>query len=207
LSAALLWLGFLLGLRHALEADHVTAVATLASRNARTREVVRIAGAWGLGHAVVLFAAGAALVYTGARWPEAIAETLELASGAVLVWLGLDVLRRATRPTSATEAVAPTFAARALVIGGVHGIEGSGAVVLLALPSLHSTRAALAYLAVFGMGSVAGMLACSCAVTLPLGVAARHLGKSARGLQLALGATSIAVGAAMIVGYMRSILM
>jgi hypothetical protein len=221
-TAAVVWLGFLLGLRHALEPDHVTAVAALASTSARTRQVARVAAAWGLGHALVLLAAGVVLAWTGARFPPAVGGVLELVVGAVLVWLGVDVLRRARRQrmanasasdsaTSSSGAIAASssgsaaFVARAFVVGGVHGVEGSGAVVLLALPTLRSAGGAAAYLGVFGLGSVIGMVACSFAVTLPLGVAARRFAASGRTLQLAIGVTSVAVGALIVGGYIRSI--
>jgi sulfite exporter TauE/SafE len=209
-TAALVWLGFLLGLRHALEPDHLTAVAALSSRHASARAVARVAGAWGLGHAAVLFATGVVLVWTGAHWPPRVAAALELTAGGVLVWLGVDVLRRASAPAPVPVPVggstgAPAFAARAFLVGGVHGVEGSGAVVLLALPSVHSVATAAVYLGAFGLGSVAGMVACSFAVTLPLGLAARRFARRARQLQWVVGVTSIAFGATMIALYMRSI--
>jgi len=213
LSVALVWLGFLLGLRHALEPDHLTAVAALASQSGGARRLARVAAAWGAGHAVVLLGVGVALVWTGAHWPPAVVGALELAAGAVLVWLGVDVVRRVAAPAPALRAAGavaadPTgaFAARAFFVGGVHGVEGSGAVVLLALPSVRSTATAAAYLGSFGVGSVAGMLACSLLVTLPVGMAARRFARYAPRLQLVIGATSIAVGGAMIAGYIRSIL-
>ena len=213
MSVALVWLGFLLGLRHALEPDHLTAVAALASRSGGARRLARVAAAWGAGHAAVLCGVGVALVWTGARWPPAVAGALELAAGAVLVWLGVDVVRRVAARAPALRAAGavaaePTgaFVARAFFVGGVHGVEGSGAVVLLALPSVRSTATAAAYLASFGVGSIAGMLACSLLVTLPVGIAARRLQRYAPRLQLVIGATSIAVGGAMIAGYIRSIL-
>ena len=213
MSAALVWLGFLLGLRHALEPDHLTAVAALASRTGGARRLARVAAAWGAGHAAVLFAVGVALVWTGARWPPAVAGALELAAGAVLVWLGVDVLRRVAAPAPALAAAgvvagdgARAFTARAFFVGGVHGVEGSGAVVLLALPGVRSATTAAAYLGSFGLGSIAGMLACSLLVTLPVGIAARRVARYAPRLQLVVGVTSVAVGGAMIAGYIRSIL-
>ena len=203
MTAAVVWLGFLLGLRHALEADHLPAVATLASRSSRVRVVAFVAAAWGFGHAAVLLIAGAVLVWSGAQWPPAVAGILEGAAGGVLVWLGIDVMRRASRDPVAVQGT--PFATRALVIGGVHGVEGSGAVVLVALPGIHSPTAALGYLGAFGIGSIAGMVACSFAVSLPLTAASRLAG-GGRTLQRLLGATSIAVGALLIAGYMRSIL-
>jgi hypothetical protein len=199
-ATALLWLGLLLGLRHALEADHLATVASLASRASRLGDVVRVAGAWGLGHALVLLVAGAAMALLGTRWPPAVERALELAGGGVLVWLGAGVVRRAwaagATMTATAAAAAPTAAAsRALVIGGLHGVEGSGAVVLLAVPAARSPAQAIAYLAAFGLGSIAGMLACSLAITLPLGAAARRLTSGRRLVQLGVGALSLIVGA------------
>jgi high-affinity nickel permease len=202
-TAALIWLGFLLGLRHALEPDHLTAVAALAAGGGGGRPLLRVAGAWGIGHAAVLLVAGVVLVWSGAHWPPLLMHLVEVAAGAVLVWLGIDVLWHARPP--ATEVGAPRFATRAFFVGGVHGVEGSGAVVLLALPAVHSTADAAVYLGAFGMGSVAGMLACSFALTLPLGLAARLFSRRVRQLQIAVAVTSIAVGAAMLFGYIRSI--
>ncbi len=195
MTAALAWLGFLLGLRHALEPDHLAAVAALASRGARPRDVARVAAAWGFGHAAVLLVAGTALAWTGARWPPAVADGLAAAAGAMLVWLGAAALRR---PAGAAPPTANAFVGRALLVGGVHGIEGSGAVVLLALPGLRSTGAAAGWLAAFGAGSIGGMLACSLAVTLPLGIAARRLAGAAPLVQRAVGAATVAVGALLI---------
>ncbi len=205
--AALLWLGFVLGLRHAFEADHLAAVASLAT-GARLGRALRVAGAWGLGHAAVLIAAGTVMAAAGRAWPPPVARALELAVGVALVWLGVGVLRRARRKNtpciparveiaaSATGLVnTPRILLRSFAIGALHGVEGSGAVVLVALPALGSASRALAYLAVFGAGSIAGMLACSAAVALPLAAAARRFAWAARMMPLAVGASSVAVGA------------
>ena len=66
------------------------------------------------------------------------------------------------------------LASRALVVGCLHGMEGSGAIVLMALPALHSEVQAFAYFAFFGTGSILGMLASSFVMTVPLGYAARR---------------------------------
>ncbi|MDB4968862.1 MAG: urease accessory protein [Myxococcales bacterium] len=198
--AGVLWLGFLLGLRHAFEADHLAAVTSLSSRVSRRRDMLRIAAAWGLGHTLTLTAAGTVIVAAGIAWsPDGRwAHAGELLAGGVLVWLGADVLRRAVRSHSdATVTAAPTFASRALLVGGLHGLEGSGAVVLIALPALRSTTQAFVYLGLFGAGSILGMLASSLAMSLPLGFAARRWTWSTRALQFGVGATSIILGGAM----------
>src|SRR5512134_3922481 len=94
LLISLLALGFVLGLRHALDADHVAAVASLASRKASLRDMLRVSGAWGVGHAATLVLFGGALVLVGTNLPDGVAHALEGAVGVMLVILGAGVLRR-----------------------------------------------------------------------------------------------------------------
>jgi sulfite exporter TauE/SafE len=202
--AGVLWLGFLLGLRHAFEADHLAAVTSLSTRVARRRDMMRIACAWGLGHTITLTLAGTLLVAAGIVWsPDGLwARVGELVAGAVLVWLGADVFRRALGrhrrdPFADDRAVAPALASRALFVGGLHGMEGSGAVVLIALPALRSPAAAFVYLGLFGAGSILGMLLSSIALSLPLAWAARRFATGTKVVQLGVGATSVLVGCAM----------
>jgi ABC-type nickel/cobalt efflux system permease component RcnA len=84
--------------------------------------------------------------------------------------------------------------ARALLVGSVHGLAGSGALVVLALQSAGSAGRVFAYVVVFGAGSVIGMVLFSLAVALPLRVQARHWAWASRGLEAALGASSTALG-------------
>jgi threonine/homoserine/homoserine lactone efflux protein len=198
-TAPLLWLGLLFGFRHALEPDHVAAVASLASGSNGARATVRIAAAWGLGHAAMVLLVGAGLSALGVRAPPALSSLLEGAAGALLVLLGLDVLRRwrALR-ARATDAPAAADARRGLrrafLVGGVHGMAGSGALTVAVVPLLPSRASAWAYLAVFGLGSIAGMLACSLALSLPLRARTSPLARAARGSQLVVGAVSVVVG-------------
>ena len=91
---SVLLLGFLIGLRHAIEADHVAAVAALTSRSKSLSAAARVAAAWGLGHTLMLFAVGAAVIMMDSVVPERIAQYLELAVGIMQCWLGYDLLRR-----------------------------------------------------------------------------------------------------------------
>jgi high-affinity nickel-transport protein len=110
-------------------------------------------------------------------------------------------------PAGAATPAAPL--SRALLVGGVHGMEGSGAVVLVALPALHGSAHAFAYLGVFGVGSILGMLICSLAVSLPMDAAAQRFAGAGRALQLAVGATSVFIGGSIagraLYPYIRSI--
>lgn len=94
---SLMLLGFLIGMRHAIEADHVAAVASLVSRTESSTQAVSQGVLWGIGHTLMLFAfAGAVLVF-GVGIPEMLAQLLEFVVGAMLVLLGMDVLWRIYR--------------------------------------------------------------------------------------------------------------
>jgi sulfite exporter TauE/SafE len=222
LLGSLLALGLLLGLKHALEADHVSTVATLASRSGSARQTVGVAAAWGLGHAAALVVLGTALFGLGAALPESVSRVLELAVGMILVVLGIGVLQRlrekrvhvhvhqhgglrhlhahAHADVRADSANAhdhvhrPVLWRRSLLIGGVHGLAGTAAITVLALPATRSAAQALLYLLVFGGGSTLGMIALSVVVSLPFRAAARHLGRVAVGLEALLGVADVAIG-------------
>jgi hypothetical protein len=221
---SLLLLGLVLGLKHALEADHVSTVATLAARSPSARQTVRVAFAWGLGHATALALVGTALVAVGAALPERVTQAFEMAVGAILIVLGIGVLRRLRRqglhvhvhqhgggrphlhahahvadgePHEASpheHAHGRWLWGRSLFIGGVHGLAGSAAATVLALAATDSVPRALLYLAVFGAGSIAGMVVLSVVITLPLRLSARSTGLGALGLQALLGGADVALG-------------
>ncbi len=126
--------------------------------------------------------------------PPGLARALEIAAGLMLFLLGASVLRRAVRPVPAVPATAGMIP-RALLVGGVHGMEGSAAVVVAMMPGLRSPLHAVATLALFGLGTIAGMVACSLAVAVPLRFSLPRLKGAGRGIQLALGASSMCLGA------------
>jgi hypothetical protein len=214
----LLSLGFLMGLRHALEADHLAAVASLAARSPGERwGALRVAAAWGTGHAAVLLLAALASGLSGAVLPPRLQAGSELLVGAVVVWLGLDVLLRARQrgvhlhahahadgtrhlhahrhPPSAARAShehvhAPGSLRRSLLVGALHGLSGSAVIGLLATQGM-ALGTCLAYAALFGIGSIAGMLALSAIVALPLGGPG---GLAGRRFHAAVGTAAIGVG-------------
>lgn len=176
LSAALL--GFVLGIRHAADPDHVAAIAALVARHRRVGFAARIGAAWGLGHSLTILAVGSVLVALriaiAPRWTVG----AELLVAAILVALGVANLRALGRPREAHPRDEPGHAhggtaARAFAVGIVHGLGGSAAVAILALAAMPTTGAAVAYLAVFGMGTVGGMVALSLGLGLPLVLASR----------------------------------
>ncbi|HFD80435.1 MAG TPA: urease accessory protein [Gammaproteobacteria bacterium] len=236
MSFGLLSLGFLLGMRHALETDHVAAVASLATRSASVRETIRQGAVWGLGHTLTLFAFGSVVLLMDTVMPQRLAQGLELAVGVMLVGLGIDVLRRVIRErihfhvhrhddgvrhfhahSHAGERGHPElhhhqhvrgFPLRALFVGLMHGMAGSAALILLTLQTVQSPLTGLLYIALFGIGSIAGMAALSAIIAVPLRYSARGLTWLHNGLQLGIGAMTLAIGALVVyrIGFVDGLL-
>jgi nickel/cobalt transporter (NicO) family protein len=165
--AVLLWFGFLLGVRHACDADHVVAVTSILDRTRGLGAALRVGALWGLGHTVTLIGVGVAMILFGVTMPESAATVTDLVVAAMLVVLGLNALRR--KASSRVEAASrrPRGLLRAVAIGVIHGLAGSGALVLLTMSEIRSRVGALGYLALFGAGTVLGMMAITTILALP----------------------------------------
>ncbi len=87
-------LGFLIGMRHALEADHIAAVATLVSKTNNLKQAIKLGSIWGFGHTITLFFVGTLVLMTNFFVPSVITGWLEFIVGIMLVILGIDVVRR-----------------------------------------------------------------------------------------------------------------
>src|SRR4051812_1928672 len=114
-------LGLALGMRHALEPDHLTAVSTLVVEHHSVRKGVWLGLCWGLGHTAALLAVAGVLALLGARMPQRLADTFELGVALMLVGLGLRSIARA-KAARHFHPGARTFAARSLLVGVVHGL-------------------------------------------------------------------------------------
>ncbi len=218
----ILGLGFLLGMQHALEADHIAAVSSIAARRTDIGDIVRHGLTWGLGHTLTLFAFAGAAILLGHAIPEHLARPLEAAVGLMLVGLGSHVLWRLWRDrvhfhkhghgdgtvhlhahshagetvshVRAAHAHAHGFRWRTLLVGLMHGMAGSAALLLLTASQVASPFVALGYIALFGIGSMFGMGALSTVIAVPLAVSARWLTLANRGLQGAVGTVTIVIG-------------
>jgi sulfite exporter TauE/SafE len=163
-SAALLYgTALLLGSVHALEPDHVATVTTFAVRRPGARGAISYGIHWAAGHGIAIVAAGATLVLIGARIPETADRLAECMIGFLLIGLGLWSLLRARRAETATAhdcaaARESTRRRASTAIGLVHGLAGTGPVVaLLPLAIAASPGHAIAYLAVFALGTIGAM--------------------------------------------------
>jgi hypothetical protein len=84
-----LFLGFFLGMRHATDADHVVAIATIVSRERSVAGSALIGAAWGVGHTITVMAVGAAIIVFGVVIPPQLGLSMEFAVGIMLVLLGV----------------------------------------------------------------------------------------------------------------------
>ena len=209
-------LGLLVGLRHAFEPDHLTAVSTLVGEAAGGRRGTLLGVIWGVGHTAALVTVGALLLATGAALPARAAAAFELAVALMLIvlggralWIGVRAGNRGPlRPHhhAAGEHVhgvhgehvhlgGRTFALRPLLVGLVHGLAGSGALTALVFAELPDLPSRIVYISLFGLGSILGMAAASGAVGASLGRATRTVPRR-RAFAVASGALSIGLGIA-----------
>jgi cytochrome c biogenesis protein CcdA len=217
-----LGLGFLLGMQHALEADHIAAVSSIAARRTDIRDIVKHGLTWGLGHTLTLFLFATAAILLGHAIPESLARPLETAVGIMLVGLGSHVLWRLSRDrvhfhlhghgdgtrhihvhSHANEAVPHRNSAhahqhgfrwRSLLVGLMHGMAGSAALLLLTVSQVASPLYGMLYVLLFGLGSMLGMGVLSVVIAVPLAASARWLTWANRGLQGGVGMVTIAIG-------------
>lgn len=192
-SLAVLALGFVLGVRHATDPDHVVAVTTIVSRDRRLAAAARVGAVWGVGHTLTLFVLGGAIVLFGVVVPPRVGLALELAVAAMLVLLGVRNLLVAKK-THVHPHARDSQTMRSLGVGVVHGLAGSAAVALLVLTTIRDARWALAYLLLFGVGTIAGMTLLTTAVALPFSLASGRLARAERAITWVTGAVSVAFG-------------
>ena len=219
-SAAVLGFGFLIGLKHAIEADHVAAVTTIVSERRNVWSSALVGAFLGLGHSLALLAAGVLVLMLGLQISESVERWLEMGVGVMLTLLGLNVLRKLVQgatlhfhthehggrihahphmhdPVWVDES--PThhnlkLNSRSVAIGMVHGLAGSGALMLAVIPAIGSKSVAMLYIAIFGVGSIGGMVLMSFLVGLPFHLTAARFSGLNRILQGAAGLVSIVLG-------------
>lgn len=220
-TLVILGFGFLIGLKHATEADHLAAVGTIVSERKSLWSSMLIGGIWGLGHTISLFLAGIFVLLLNFQISEQTERALEFCVGIMLTLLGLNVLRKLLqggelhfhthehgerthahphihaseeKHNAANAHHGFNFSRRALVIGMIHGLAGSAALMLLIIPTIESRMVGLLYIIVFGIGSIGGMMLMSLLVGLPFHLTAARFNRFNYILQSIAGLVSIALG-------------
>lgn len=226
-----LGLGFLLGLKHATEADHLMAVTTIVSEHRSVWRSALVGAVWGVGHTAALLLAGIVVILLRVAIPERVAVLLEFAVALMIIFLGSRVLyllfrqrqmvhvhththNHATHShlhfhekADAHQVGAPKTAHRQshltrlgwrpLLVGLVHGLAGSAALTLLVLTEILRGGSALlgfAYLLLFGIGSIGGMLLMSAVISLPFVFTASRFERIHVPIQIIAGLGSVLFG-------------
>jgi len=186
---AILGLGFLLGIRHALDADHLAAVSTIVSDRKSVVGSAFVGALWGLGHTAGLLGVAISIIMLRMQIPSTLARSLELAVAAMLIGLGFDLLLRAR-----AKRARPRSSRRPFFVGLLHGLAGSAGLMLATLATIPIPAVALAYVTTFAVGSVGGMMAMSVMLGLPIALAAGRFARAERWLQTSAAVGSVAVG-------------
>ncbi len=241
---AVLAIGFLLGMRHATDPDHVIAVSTIVSRERSIVKAALIGILWGVGHTLTILLVGAGIILFGIAIPTRVGLTMEFSVGLMLILLGILNLTGAMHWISEKfspahpqvtgshahvhehgsqvhlhwhshqlekehhgESLTPPawmggsslrlgvfHTLRPLFVGLVHGLAGSAAVALLVLSTIREPKWAVLYLLIFGVGTIAGMMLITAAISLPFSFAGYKFAWLNKSLVVGSGLLSLAFG-------------
>ena len=222
LGGSALILGFLLGLRHAFDADHLVAVSNLVAVERHLGRSTAIALTWATGHTLALSVVSG--LVAGLHWSigERLAAGFELLVAVLIVLLGGRLLLSAWRggrlhshrhahgprihshlhlhaphdhdPPGAAGGTERSSLLLPLLVGVAHGLAGSGALTVLLASALHGPGQTLTFLLLFGIGSAAGMIGTSGLVAVSARWSARRLRRGWEPIQTALALASIGFG-------------
>jgi high-affinity nickel-transport protein len=215
--AMILVLGFVLGMRHATDPDHVVAITTIVAKQHGIAKAGLIGALWGLGHTVTIFVVGASIILFGVTIPPRVGLSMEFAVAFMLILLGIlnltGTLRHlqerflgnsfslgagGTQPTDNGVGAVGTLGAynalRPLIIGIVHGLAGSAAIALLVMTTIRDPWWAIAYLLLFGSGTVAGMILITALIAMPIVWSQGKFSSWNRGMTVMSGLISLSFG-------------
>jgi ABC-type nickel/cobalt efflux system permease component RcnA len=232
---SLLAFGFVLGLKHALDADHLAAVSTMADERRSLLGSSLLGALWGLGHTISLMVAGVLVILLHFEIGERTGKALEFGVGLMLVFLGVNALRKllrggqvhmhmhehggrwhahphvhnAKREDESRTHHGLKLGARPFVIGLVHGMAGSAALTLLVLTTIPSPLVGFLYIVIFGIGSIGGMMIMSTLFALPARLTTDRFARANFALRGLAGVFSFGFGVLMIyqIGFVDHLLM
>ena len=215
---ATLALGFALGVKHALDADHVVAVSTIVSQYRNPFRATLAGVFWGIGHTTTLLLVGIAVIAFKVVIPDKLALLMEFLVGIVLVILGIQTLWQFLphnnhahihdhgdelhshvhiHSSGGDEKRAQHHALRqhkSLLIGLIHGLAGSAALMLLVLGSIQSPWEGVFYIVIFGVGSILGMMIISTLIGLPFTLSSARFSSINRVVKFIAGTLSVTLG-------------
>jgi len=187
---SILSLGFILGIKHSIEPDHVIAVSTIASRSKRLWHATLAGVFWGIGHTATLFIVGIVLILMRNNIPDKWSMSLEFLVGIMLVYLGITSifsfrkkslsLHKHHEQNESHGYSQKAFYNKSSLIGLIHGLAGSAAMVLLTMSTVGTVWQGALYILVFGLGTITGMLAFTTIIGIPFVLSAKRFGLNRR---------------------------
>lgn len=199
--------GLLLGIKHAFEADHLIAVSTILAQQNSVKRAALIGTFWGIGHTTTLFAIGLAVLFLRLSIPEYISQKMEILVGFMLILLGIQsVLTKPALPQNEHEHDHDKLNhahlhqsqfhqhGRSFLIGSVHGLAGSGAMMLLVLSVVHSVREGIFYIILFGIGSTFSMTLLSLLIGIPFAKSMAGFSGIEKYIRMIIGSVSVIFG-------------
>jgi sulfite exporter TauE/SafE len=188
-------LGFVLGIKHAIEPDHVIAVSTIASQSKKLMRSSLAGVFWGIGHTITLFLVGIFLIVLKGEIPEKWAMSLEFLVGIMLVYLGITTIIsfKKLQDSSHTHTHKNVSYGKSMFIGFVHGLAGSGAMVILTMSTVNTAIEGAIYILIFGVGTILGMLFFTTIIGIPFVFSSKKLSLN-KGMAQATGVISTVFG-------------
>jgi sulfite exporter TauE/SafE len=208
----LLVFGLLLGIRHAFEPDHLVAVSTMLTNQKSPLKAAKIGAFWGIGHTTSLFVVGLLTLLFRVNIPEQIAGKMEGLVGIMLIILGIrSILRSSNEHTHSHEHIHKETIhdhehihteqqhlhrhKQSFLIGLIHGLAGSGALLILVLSTINSVLTGILYIFVFGVGSIIGMSMMTLMVGIPFASSMKRFRQAEGILRVVIGMLSCVLGA------------
>lgn len=221
-AISILTIGFILGLEHATDADHVVAVSTIVSKSKELKKASSLGIFWGFGHTLTLLIVGIIVLSFKLTIPENMALSMEFLVGVVLVVLGFSVLREFIAKKihlhkhKHNEKVHLHLHShgekenhehkhefkheyKSLIVGLFHGLAGSSVLMILVLTTINSFFEGIAYILIFGFGSILGMLLISTMIGIPFTYTANKFEKFNEKIRIVAGCISVILGISIMV--------
>lgn len=233
-TVSVLAFGLIVGLRHAMEADHVAAVSAIVSERKDFWSSSIVGGLWGVGHTISLLIAGIAVLLLQFQISPRLEMALEFCVAIMLIVLGANAIckligggtlhlhehehggHRHVHPHIHDNAPEPQehthhgfkLNARPVVVGMIHGLAGSGALMLLILAQISSPVVGLLYIVIFGIGSIGGMVLMSALIGLPVHFTGSKFSRANWAVRFLAGAFSLVFGLFMFyeIGFVEGLL-
>jgi ABC-type nickel/cobalt efflux system permease component RcnA len=217
-----LFLGFLLGIRHALDADHVAAVMTIATGKRTVRRSALIGFCWGMGHTVILLLVAVAVVFFKLTISSTWAKVFEAGVGVMLVALGVSLALALWRERLHLHSHSHEdgqehrhmhahghgghhdhlhrfrLEYKSLAVGMVHGLAGSAALLLIVLATVPSFSVGMLYILIFGIGSILGMVLLAILMSIPFAMGMEKFAHAQQPIRIVSAFLSIVIGSSIL---------